>query len=280
MFDGVGILSCAEAEQREVAEHGDKGHKDFKKWLSFADNKKRYIPVASFHVKCYTAGDADKQLIRTTFNSSPVRLARFQIDGSDQQTLSCPRVRSVFFHGGGMGMEKKVILDEAAIRRALTRIAHETLERNKGVEDVVLVGIKTRGIYLARRLAERIGQIEGKKVEVGELDITLYRDDLTEKAEQPEVRGTAIPFDIRKKIVILVDDVLYTGRTVRAAMDALIDLGRPKMIQLAVLIDRGHRELPIRPDYVGKNVPTSRREVVAVSVSEIDDVDEVTIQTG
>ncbi len=176
-------------------------------------------------------------------------------------------------------MDKKVILDEAAIRRALTRIAHETLERNKGVEDVVLVGIKTRGIYLARRLAERIEQIEGKKIEVGELDITLYRDDLTEKAEHPEVRATEIPFDIRQKIVILVDDVLYTGRTVRAAMDALIDLGRPKMIQLAVLIDRGHRELPIRPDYVGKNVPTSRQEIVVVSVSEIDHNDEVSIQT-
>mgnify|MGYP001393494325 CR=1 FL=1 len=176
-------------------------------------------------------------------------------------------------------MNKKVILDEAAIRRALTRIAHETLERNKGVEDVVLVGIKTRGIYLARRLAERIEQIEGKKIEVGELDITLYRDDLTEKSEQPEVRATKIPFDIRQKIVILVDDVLYTGRTVRAAMDALIDLGRPKMIQLAVLIDRGHRELPIRPDYVGKNVPTSRQEMVVVSVSEIDHCDEVSIQT-
>lgn len=183
------------------------------------------------------------------------------------------------FSQGGTALNKKVILDEAAIRRALTRIAHETLERNKGVEDVVLVGIKTRGIYLARRLAERIEQIEGKKIEVGELDITLYRDDLTEKSEQPEVRATKISFDIRQKIVILVDDVLYTGRTVRAAMDALIDLGRPKMIQLAVLIDRGHRELPIRPDYVGKNVPTSRQEMVVVSVSEIDHCDEVSIQT-
>jgi pyrimidine operon attenuation protein/uracil phosphoribosyltransferase len=166
-------------------------------------------------------------------------------------------------------MNGKVILDEAAIRRALTRIAHEILERNKGVDDCVLVGIRTRGVYLAQRLSERIRQIEGRNVPIGELDITLYRDDLTEKTEHPEVKGTNVP-DIRGKKVILVDDVLYTGRTVRAAMDALIDLGRPQMIQLAVLIDRGHRELPIRPDYVGKNVPTSRNEIVSVALHEVD----------
>jgi pyrimidine operon attenuation protein / uracil phosphoribosyltransferase len=171
-----------------------------------------------------------------------------------------------------MGKEK-VILDEAAIRRALTRIAHEILERNKGVDDCVLIGIKTRGIYLADRLKERIHQIEGKSLPCGELDITLYRDDLTEKNDQPEVRETNIP-DINGKKVILVDDVLFTGRTVRAAMDALIDRGRPQMIQLAVLIDRGHRELPIRPDYVGKNVPTSRAEVVSVYLSEVDEGEE------
>src|SRR5699024_7937878 len=133
------------------------------------------------------------------------------------------------------------ILDEAAVRRALTRIAHEILERNKGVDNCVLVGIRTRGIYLARRLADRINRIEGVQVPVGELDITLYRDDLTEKTEQPEVRDSDLPVEIHGKTVVLVDDVLFTGRTVRAAMDALIDRGRPHMIQLAVLVDRGHR---------------------------------------
>lgn len=176
-------------------------------------------------------------------------------------------------------MEKeKVILDEASIRRALTRIAHEILERNKGVDDCVIVGIKTRGIYLANRLKERIFQIEGKSLPGGELDITLYRDDLSEKGNQPKVRDTDVP-DVTGKKVLLIDDVLFTGRTVRAAMDALIDRGRPQMIQLAVLIDRGHRELPIRPDYVGKNVPTSRSEVVSVHLKEIDSgEDRVSIQ--
>lgn len=172
---------------------------------------------------------------------------------------------------------EKTLLDEAAIRRALTRIAHEILERNKGVEDCVLVGIRTRGIYLARRLAERIRQIEGESIPVGELDITLYRDDLTEKTEQPEVRDSDLPVEIHGKKVILVDDVLYTGRTVRAAMDALIDRGRPWSIQLAVLVDRGHRELPIRADYVGKNVPTSKNEIVHVAVAEYDQQDRVVI---
>lgn len=175
-------------------------------------------------------------------------------------------------------MSTKLILDEAAIRRALTRIAHEIIERNKGVKDMVLVGIKTRGVFLARRLRERIWQIEGQKVPIGELDITLYRDDLTEKNAEPQLRDTNVPAIVGKK-VILIDDVLFTGRTIRAAMDALIDLGRPEMIQLAVLVDRGHRELPIRPDFVGKNVPTSRREIVQVSLMEADEqTDEVSIR--
>ncbi|MDQ0253796.1 pyrimidine operon attenuation protein/uracil phosphoribosyltransferase [Evansella vedderi] len=174
----------------------------------------------------------------------------------------------------------KGILDEQAIRRALTRIAHEIIERNKGIKDCLLVGIKTRGIYLAQRLAERIEQIEGEKIDVGEVDITLYRDDLTlkTKTEDPEIKGTDITVDITNKTVILVDDVLYTGRTVRAALDALIDLGRPSQIQLAVLIDRGHRELPIRPDFVGKNVPTSKQEIVEAKLKEIDEIDEVVIK--
>lgn len=175
-------------------------------------------------------------------------------------------------------VEKNTILDEAAIRRALTRIAHEIIEKNKGIDNCIIVGIKTRGIYLARRLAERIEQIEGRYPPIGELDITLYRDDLTEKNEQPLVQGHDLPEDVTGKIVVLVDDVLFTGRTVRAALDALIDVGRPQMIELAVLIDRGHRELPIRPDFVGKNVPTSREEVVMVELSEVDDRDQVTIR--
>ncbi|GAB7388062.1 bifunctional pyrimidine operon transcriptional regulator/uracil phosphoribosyltransferase [Bacillaceae bacterium] len=175
-------------------------------------------------------------------------------------------------------MERKnVIMDEAGIRRALTRIAHEIIERNKGVEDCLLVGIRTRGIYLANRLAERIRDIEGERLPVGELDITLYRDDLREKEDQPVVKGSHIPVPVTDRKVILVDDVLYTGRTVRAALDALIDFGRPRLIQLAVLIDRGHRELPIRPDYVGKNVPTSKTEVVSVELEEVDGKDQVSI---
>ena len=154
--------------------------------------------------------------------------------------------------------------------RALTRIAHEILERNKGVEDCVLVGIRTRGIYLAQRLAQKIVQIEGMNVPVGELDITFYRDDLIHKEDSPILKGTHLSVEITNKKVILVDDVLYTGRTVRAALDALIDIGRPRMIQLAVLIDRGHRELPIRPDFVGKNVPTSKEEVIFVELEELD----------
>lgn len=172
----------------------------------------------------------------------------------------------------------RVILDEAAMRRALTRIAHEVLEKNKGIEDCVLVGIRTRGAPLAQRLAKRIKQIEAEDVPVGELDITLYRDDLREKSEDPVVKGSHIPVPVTGKKIILVDDVLFTGRTVRAAMDALIDLGRPRAIQLAILVDRGHREFPIRADYVGKNVPTSRTEIIQVALEETDDRDEVLIK--
>ncbi|MEH7441027.1 bifunctional pyr operon transcriptional regulator/uracil phosphoribosyltransferase PyrR [Bacillus sp. JJ1122] len=175
--------------------------------------------------------------------------------------------------------EKAVVLDNQGIRRALTRIAHEIIERNKGIEDCVLVGIRTRGIYIARRLADRIREIEGAEMPVGELDITLYRDDLTKKTNdlEPEVRGSDIPVDIGNKKVILVDDVLYTGRTVRAAMDALIDIGRPATIQLAVLVDRGHRELPIRADFVGKNIPTSSSEKIVVELQEVDEEERVSI---
>ncbi|TYS16404.1 bifunctional pyr operon transcriptional regulator/uracil phosphoribosyltransferase PyrR [Rossellomorea vietnamensis] len=175
--------------------------------------------------------------------------------------------------------QKTVVLDQHAIRRALTRIAHEIIERNKGIENCVLVGIKTRGIHLAERLANRIEEIEGAKVPVGEIDITLYRDDLTVKTQndEPEVKGSDLPVDVTDKKVILIDDVLFTGRTVRAALDALMDLGRPSTIQLAVLVDRGHRELPIRADFVGKNIPTSSSEKIVVELTEVDDEDQVTI---
>lgn len=176
-----------------------------------------------------------------------------------------------------MFQEKAIVLDEQAIRRALTRIAHQIIEKNKGIDDCVLVGIRTRGIFLANRLAERIHQIEGKEIQVGELDITMYRDDLSKKANEPIINGSDIQVDITNKKVILVDDVLYTGRTVRAALDALVDIGRPSQIQLAVLVDRGHRELPIRADFVGKNVPTSLSEKVTVALSEVDGMDKVTI---
>jgi pyrimidine operon attenuation protein / uracil phosphoribosyltransferase len=175
--------------------------------------------------------------------------------------------------------EKAMVLDEQAIRRALTRIAHEIIERNKGIEGCKLVGIRTRGIYLARRLAERIQQIEGNEIAVGELDITLYRDDLSKKTDDqdPLVKGSDIPYDITNQKVILIDDVLYTGRTVRAALDALVDIGRPSSVQLAVLVDRGHRELPVRADYVGKNIPTSSLEKIVVELLEVDQKDQVSI---
>jgi pyrimidine operon attenuation protein/uracil phosphoribosyltransferase len=174
--------------------------------------------------------------------------------------------------------EKAQVLDEAALDRALTRIAHEIVEQAEGGGDVALVGVKTRGVTLAERIARKIEAIEGTRPAVGALDITLYRDDLGLKAEQPVVRGTEIPFPVKGRTVVLVDDVLFTGRTIRAAMDALMDLGRPRVIRLAVLIDRGHRELPIRPDYIGKNLPTSRRETVAVMLGEHDGIDRVVIQ--
>lgn len=173
--------------------------------------------------------------------------------------------------------EKAQILDQEGIRRSLTRIAHEIIERNKGTDGLVLVGIRRRGVPLAERLAERIMDIEGHRVPVGILDITLYRDDLTTLAHQPLVRSTEISFQVEGKIVVLVDDVIYTGRTIRAAMGALIDLGRPKAIQLAVLIDRGHRELPIRADYIGKNVPTAKKEEISVRLQEIDGEERVVI---
>ena len=173
--------------------------------------------------------------------------------------------------------EKTQILDGPGISRALTRIAHEVLERNKGTDGVVLVGLRSRGIEWARRLSRKIKEIERVEVPVGALDVTLYRDDLGKVGVQPVVRKTEIPFTVDQKKVVLVDDVLYTGRTIRAAMDSLMDLGRPRLIQLAVLVDRGHRELPVRADYVGKNVPTSQQEQVQVLLEEDDGVDRVVI---
>jgi pyrimidine operon attenuation protein/uracil phosphoribosyltransferase len=173
--------------------------------------------------------------------------------------------------------EKAQVLDDAALDRALTRIAHEILERNGGAKNLAFVGLRTRGVTLAQRLAAKLAAIDSAAVPVGTLDITLYRDDLDMRGA-PVIRGTDIPFSIKGKTVVLVDDVLYTGRTIRAALDALIDLGRPGMIQLAILIDRGHRELPIRPDYIGKNLPTSKRESVAVRLREHDGEDRVVIE--
>ncbi|MBO7743911.1 bifunctional pyr operon transcriptional regulator/uracil phosphoribosyltransferase PyrR [Paenibacillus sp. MWE-103] len=174
-----------------------------------------------------------------------------------------------------MDEQHRVIMDETAIRRALTRIAHEIVEKNKGIDNCVIVGIRTRGIYLAQRIAEQIREIEGRPVEVQELDITQYRDDREKGSAERPAAGSSV--GVKDKRVILFDDVLYTGRTIRAAMDALMDLGRPQAIQLAVLVDRGHRELPIRPDYVGKNVPTSKQEQIEVSLQEVDENDQVTI---
>jgi len=176
--------------------------------------------------------------------------------------------------------EKAEIVDADGLRRIVTRIAHEIVERNKGVGDLVLVGIRRRGVPIAQRLAAKIEEFEGAQPVLGSLDITLYRDDLSTVAHQPVVGSTDIPVDINGKIVVLVDDVLYTGRTIRAAMDALIDFGRPRAIQLAVVIDRGHRELPIRADFVGKNVPTSKKEVIGVKLSDVDGVDSVVIKEG
>ena len=165
---------------------------------------------------------------------------------------------------------KAVLADEDKVNRTLTRMSYQIIEKNHGTDDICLLGIKTRGVPLAKRIAENIRRIEGADIPVGELDITLYRDDLVPTSDNPVVNPTSIPFSIVNKTVIMVDDVIYTGRTARAAMDAIMDLGRPSRLQFAALIDRGHRELPIRPDYVGKNVPTSHEELVAVRVAEID----------
>jgi pyrimidine operon attenuation protein/uracil phosphoribosyltransferase len=175
-----------------------------------------------------------------------------------------------------------VVMDAERVSRTLTRIAHEIIERNRGVSEIALVGVRTRGVPLAKRLGASLRDITGQEVPCGALDITLYRDDLMRHAvgPQPIVRSTDIPFSIDNRDIILVDDVLYTGRTIRAALDALIDFGRPRTIQLVVMVDRGHRELPIKADYVGKNVPTSRRESVHVKLQEIDGADEVAIDAG
>lgn len=173
-------------------------------------------------------------------------------------------------------MQKKTqIMDQPQVQRTITRIAHEIIERNKGVEDVALVGILTRGGPIANRLAEAILRVEGRSVPVGSVDITFYRDDLTHISKDPTLRRTDVPFDVDGKTVVLVDDVLYTGRTARAAMEAVMDLGRPRRIQLAVLIDRGHRELPIRADFAGKNIPTAQMEFVRVNMLEIDEEESV-----
>ncbi|MGC6769946.1 bifunctional pyr operon transcriptional regulator/uracil phosphoribosyltransferase PyrR [Enterococcus sp. LJL51] len=175
-------------------------------------------------------------------------------------------------------MQGKEVVDAVTMKRALTRITYEIIERNKGIQDIVLVGIKTRGIYIAARIAERLKQLENIDVPVGELDITLYRDDVAnDVAEEAELHSSDIPFSVKGKQVILVDDVLFTGRTIRAALDAVIDLGRPKKISLAVLVDRGHRELPIRADYVGKNIPTAMTEEIIVEMEEIDGTDRILI---
>ncbi len=181
---------------------------------------------------------------------------------------------------GSNPLTKTELLDAQSMSRAITRIAHEIIERNKGIDQCILVGIKTRGAFLAKRLAERIEKIEGKPIRTGELDITLYRDDLTHKNDNAEayVQQVDIDYVVANQKIILVDDVLYTGRTVRAALDAVMDLGRPAQIQLAVLVDRGHRELPIRADYVGKNIPTSSTEKIVVHLAEVDNLDSVTIQ--
>ena len=173
--------------------------------------------------------------------------------------------------------QERLVMESGDMARAITRIAHEILERNKGVKDLGLVGIRTGGVHLAHRLARRIQDFEGAAVPIGELDITLYRDDLALRKEQPVLRMTSVPFDISGKIIVLVDDVLFTGRTIRAAMDGLIDLGRPAEIQLAVLVDRGHRQLPIKATYIGKNIPTSREENIQVLLEEAGEDDRVVI---
>ncbi|MEE8124714.1 MAG: bifunctional pyr operon transcriptional regulator/uracil phosphoribosyltransferase PyrR [Nitrospirales bacterium] len=176
--------------------------------------------------------------------------------------------------------QERILMDVQEMSRALTRISHEILERNKGVQELALVGIRTGGVFLAQRMAGRIQQIENREVPIGELDITLYRDDLSIRKDQPEIRKTIIPFNISDLKIVLVDDVLFTGRTIRAALDGLMDLGRPSEIQLAVLVDRGHRQLPIRANYVGKSIPTAREENVQVFFEELGQTDRVSILTA
>lgn len=179
--------------------------------------------------------------------------------------------------GNRDNLKEKLVMDASEVARAVTRIAHEILERNKGTQNLALVGIRTGGVYLAHRLVKRMLEIERVQVPSGELDITLYRDDLSIRKDQPILRKTTIPFDISDLKIVLVDDVFFTGRTIRAAMDSLMDLGRPAEIQLAVLVDRGHRQLPIRANYIGKNVPTSRDEIVQVFLEEEGEDDRVVI---
>lgn len=173
--------------------------------------------------------------------------------------------------------QAKHILNADEMNRAIARIAHEILEKNKGSQDLVLIGIRTGGAFLAKRFQQKLKEIEGKEIPIGLLDITMYRDDLSEVGAQPDMKVTEISFDVNGKKVILVDDVLFTGRTIRCALDAVIDFGRPESIQLAVLVDRGHRELPIKPDYIGKNIPTSKKEEVVVKFQEQDGADEVVV---
>jgi len=172
-------------------------------------------------------------------------------------------------------MKKNKLIDAAGFRRTINRLAHEVVEKNKGADGIIVVGIRTRGDYLAKRVARTIGEIEGNEVRVGTLDITLYRDDLRGRLDQPQLKSTDILFDITGNVLILVDDVLFTGRTIRSALNALNDLGRPSSIQLLVLVDRGHRELPIKADYVGKNVPTSIHQEIKVMMTEVDEEDAV-----
>jgi pyrimidine operon attenuation protein / uracil phosphoribosyltransferase len=195
---------------------------------------------------------------------------------SDEEVFLCPE-----YAGAPAVMmaqqQERIVMDVGDISRALSRIAHEILERNKGTKGLALVGIRTGGVHLAHRLVKRIRDIEGTQVPIGELDITLYRDDLAMRKNQPILRKTTVPFHISDMKVVLVDDVLFTGRTIRAAMDGLIDLGRPSEIQLAVLVDRGHRQLPIKATYIGKNIPTSREELVHVFLEEEGEEDRVAI---
>jgi pyrimidine operon attenuation protein/uracil phosphoribosyltransferase len=174
-------------------------------------------------------------------------------------------------------LEKAVIMNAKDVARALKRMAHEILEAHKGTENLVLMGVQRRGVPLAQRIREAVKQVEGEELPLGTIDITFYRDDLSTLGPNPRVAKTEVPFDVTDKIIVLVDDVLYTGRTVRAAMDEIMDWGRPRAIRLAVLVDRGHRELPIRPDFVGKNVPTSQREIIKVKVQEFDGKEEVVV---